>query len=137
MQACSEQWNSIDDRLFIGMNFPDSFNHIINMTDGAGNFDLEFRFFTDLAKFAAVWVSAVERPPTADYMTVRQARIVIADMSSIEVAQSFLKDAQVRFRNEYFQLAIVHDFLGVGGRACSEQSELHITVIESKSALAE
>ena len=46
----------------------------------------------DLAKFAAVWVSAVERPPTADYMTVRQARIVVADVSSVKLLQGLLKD---------------------------------------------
>ena len=67
------------------MNELDCLNDILYLREFAGNFDFEFLFMRDFADFAGVRMSAVKWPPSADYVRVRQARIVVADMSRVEM----------------------------------------------------
>ena len=74
------------------MNELDCLNDILYLREFAGNFDFEFLFMRDFAEFAGVRIRAVKWPPSADNLTVRQARIVVADMSRVELLQGLLKD---------------------------------------------
>ena len=74
------------------MNELDCLNDRLDLREFASNFDFEFLFMRDFAEFAGVRIRAVKRPPSADDVRVRQARIVVADVSRVKLLQGLLKD---------------------------------------------
>ena len=92
LQSYSEQWNSVNDRLFIRMNVFDGLNDSLKLTYSASNLNLEFMFFTDIAEIAGVRMRAIERPPSTDDVRIRQAGVIISDVSCVKMLQGILKN---------------------------------------------
>ena len=47
---------------------------------------------SDIAEIAGVRMRAIERPPSTDDVRIRQAGVIIADVSCVKMLQGFLKN---------------------------------------------
>ena len=104
----SQQWNHINHGLFIRVNTFHGHDYPVSLINPACNLCFNFFLRRYFALSPAVRVSTFKRPPRSDDARIGHARIIFPDMAGPATPQSFLQHTQMRLRNEYLNLAVIH-----------------------------